>query len=343
MKTQYCTSCGAETRKKLCQSCGVKQDKVHNFCKNCGKPLPPKASICVNCKERVKGDSAFWSLLNLVCALVPLIMAYVCINEGQPIYVTVCFVLGFLFCLPRSRKIINACTIGKRGLRAVLKLARILLVAGLIFLGMFLVMEAEAEPEELTVEEAYEEIIYCAEEGYYKDAWRISVSYPEVKEYEDAADYLTYCDALRAYNAGALGYAYENLSAVPEVLDAASYLASLDAEIGRLNGVFVEDNGAGAYLYLVIEDGKTFTEVVSYDDYTADYTYDLSQERCDHIVKGSFTTGEAYYAIGRYNYLGEEITESYIMTIFEEDGEIMMVAPEGAEFKTFNGLYEKIR
>ena len=39
MKSQYCTSCGAETRKKLCQSCGVKQDKVHNFCKNCGKPL----------------------------------------------------------------------------------------------------------------------------------------------------------------------------------------------------------------------------------------------------------------------------------------------------------------
>lgn len=256
MKTQYCTSCGAETKKKLCQSCGVKQDKVHNFCKNCGKPLTPKSSICVNCKERVKGDSAFWSLLNLVFALVPLIMAYVCINEGQPIYVTVCFALSFLFCLPRSRKIINACTIGKRGLRVLLKLARILLVAGLIGLGMFLVMEAE---------------------------------------------------------------------------------------IGRLNGVFMEDNGAGAYLYLVIEDGKTFTEVVSYDDYTEDYTYDLSQEHCDHIVKGTFTTGEVYYAIGRYNYLGEEITESYIMSIFEEDGEIMMVAPEGAEFKTFNGLYEKIR
>ena len=40
-------------------------------------------------------------------------------------------------------------------------------------------------------EEAYEQIIYCAEEGYYKDAWSISVNYPEVQEYQDAEDYLT--------------------------------------------------------------------------------------------------------------------------------------------------------
>ena len=148
---------------------------------------------------------------------------------------------------------------------------------------------------------------------------------------------------MRAYDAGGIGFAYERLLTVPEVLDAQSHITNLANELSSLNGVYIEDNGVGAYLYLVIEDGKVFTDVVPYAEYTDAYSYDLSQELCDGIVKGQYDTGEGYYAIGRYRTLGAEVTAKYIMNIFENGNEIMILAPEGAEFTTFNGLYERIQ
>jgi hypothetical protein len=93
----------------------------------------------------------------------------------------------------------------------------------------------------------------------------------------------------------------------------------------------------------VIENGKTFTEVVPYADYTNEYSYDLSQEYCDYIVRSQYNTGESYYAIGRYSTIGAEVTVNYVMNIFDNSSEIMLIVPEGAEFNTFNGLYERIQ
>lgn len=50
----YCTNCGKESKTKICNHCGVKNNRVHNYCSWCGEKLNAHASMCPKCKEPVK-------------------------------------------------------------------------------------------------------------------------------------------------------------------------------------------------------------------------------------------------------------------------------------------------
>lgn len=50
----YCTNCGKESKTKICNHCGVKNNRVHNYCSWCGEKLNAHAVMCPNCKEAVK-------------------------------------------------------------------------------------------------------------------------------------------------------------------------------------------------------------------------------------------------------------------------------------------------
>lgn len=62
----YCSNCGAESSKKLCTSCGVKQDKNHNFCKWCGGQLSENASVCILCNKKVKENKLVKFLMTAI-------------------------------------------------------------------------------------------------------------------------------------------------------------------------------------------------------------------------------------------------------------------------------------
>lgn len=141
----YCTNCGEETSKKICESCGVKRNATHKHCAFCGAELPEKASLCANCKERVKGEPIVWNIINILVSIPLIAMLFMAIGEGQPILVIGCFLLSFLLCLPFIKTVIRNATIGKKGLRKVLKLARILSVVVFFVVGLNSVNVAEPE------------------------------------------------------------------------------------------------------------------------------------------------------------------------------------------------------
>ena len=192
---------------------------------------------------------------------------------------------------------------------------------------------------EMSVEEAYDALVTNATEGNYLEGWQVYQTVPELAEYEDAAAYNDYCVAMRAYEAGGIGYAYGMLKQNPDILDASNTIAALDAEIGVLNGVYKADNGQGSYLYLIIQDGKVGTELIGYYD-SQELVYDES-DLYNTIVKGNYTDGREFYAVGMYSTTGAEITPNYVMDI--SGGSIMMIKYETYEYDTFNGMYTKIK
>lgn len=134
--SRYCTNCGVESSKKICTSCGVKRNATHNFCAFCGAELPEKAAICTSCKESVKTESAFWNILNLICAIPISALLMMAVGESQPILVIFSFLLSLLLCLPFIKLFIRKLTIGKMGLRYVLKATRKIAVVALLCVGL---------------------------------------------------------------------------------------------------------------------------------------------------------------------------------------------------------------
>ena len=345
----HCSNCGNESSKRICQSCGVKQDLFQNYCKNCGHPLAGRASICVNCSEKVKPESVFWTLLNIFFTLVFVIGIWVSIDTKEPFLPILFYAIGGLICLPVTRKLINNLTIGKRPLRIVLKILRVILAIVFFILGIEFFNSSPVDTttadssvtSEITTEEVYNQMVAYASKDDYNSALAIFNKYPNVSSYKDANSYKTYCNALLKCSIGGIGEAYELLLMVPDLLYAQDYIQTLEMEIGYLNGVYVEDNGRGAYLYMIIEDGKVITDVVGYSDYTGDYTKDIDTTHHTYIVRSKYDNGEIYYGIGHTYSNSMDI--NYTMTIFEGGREILVIRPEGAEYSTFNGLYDKIK
>ena len=141
----YCTNCGEESSKKICESCGVKRNTTHKHCAFCGAELPEKAALCTNCKEPIKGESIIWNIINILISIPLMAVLFMAIGEGQPILVIGCLLLSFLLCLPFIKSIIRKATIGKKGLRKILKLVRVLAVFLFFFIGMVNLQEMEVE------------------------------------------------------------------------------------------------------------------------------------------------------------------------------------------------------
>ena len=124
----YCTNCGMESSKKVCESCGVKKYFTHNYCAYCGTALNENAAICTNCKESVKQEPFFWNIVNLLASLPPLLFLLIAVTNAQPIQMILCTLFSFLLCMPFIKSIIRRTTIGKKVLRSVLKIVRIIAI-----------------------------------------------------------------------------------------------------------------------------------------------------------------------------------------------------------------------
>jgi len=72
----FCTNCGAEASKSICQKCGVKNNTYRNYCFWCGQELNVNASICTNCGEKVRQYAAtrILSIVIVVLVFVPLLL-----------------------------------------------------------------------------------------------------------------------------------------------------------------------------------------------------------------------------------------------------------------------------
>ena len=196
------------------------------------------------------------------------------------------------------------------------------------------------EPVEVTVEDAYAQLVACATEGQYLEGWRVAQSMPEVKQHQDGQAYLDYCQAMRAYEAGGLGEAYELLKDIPSILDAKTVSNEIAERVRSLEGHYVADNGKGSFLHIVIQDGKVATGLVGRtdDDQTFHYT---DKDFTSDIVVSKYTDGTEFFAIGRYSSIGAEVTVNYVITTFDDSSDLMVLKFEDYEYDTFNGLYSK--
>ena len=89
----YCTNCGKETTKNICEHCGVKNNKVHNYCFWCGEKINENASICVNCKEHIKPNKVLkilGILLSLPCISIGVLFCFIVLFNGIA-YITAVF------------------------------------------------------------------------------------------------------------------------------------------------------------------------------------------------------------------------------------------------------------
>ena len=206
-----------------------------------------------------------------------------------------------------------------------------------LFAGESVVSEKPAEP---TAEDWYNQLVEYAAAGQYLEGWRIGQLQKEVLEVADAKDYIAYCDAMRAYDAGAIGVAYRDLQKVSNILDAKTVIEQLEAVLSNLNGYYVEDNGMGSFLHLVISDGFVATKVIGYSEEEQVFNY-TDEDFYSSIIRSKYDNGTEYLAIGRYTSLGAKITVDYVITTFDDTDDIMLVAFEGNQYNTFNGVYEK--
>lgn len=145
MGNLYCTNCGTQSSTKICNNCGVKRNSVYKYCAYCGTELTPNASICTNCKEPLRGEPIFWNILNIVFAILLFSILSMAIDEGQPILVIIYLALSLLLCLPIIKSFIKKFTIGKQGLRKILKIVRNAAIILFFVVGMSNLVEKEVE------------------------------------------------------------------------------------------------------------------------------------------------------------------------------------------------------
>lgn len=130
----YCTNCGKEmTAKKVCEHCGVKKNKTHNFCEWCGTALDQKAKVCPNCQEPKKAGTAVGKAISTFFAVLFLILALGSI--GQSFVAGICFLLFALLLLPFTKGLIRKATHNNMKLRKTLKPVRVIVLIALFLIG----------------------------------------------------------------------------------------------------------------------------------------------------------------------------------------------------------------
>ena len=218
-----------------------------------------------------------------------------------------------------------------------------LILALALCVGLCACGGSKTEPTEITVESAYAQLVEYAKNGEYLEAWRLTQRVRELEEYQDAQAYIDYCDGMRAYKAGGIGYAYSKLLGVPQVLDAQATIDTLKAQIGSLDGYYVSDNGQGSYLHLVIRNGQVASKVIGYTSEEQSFAYEDSDFMNDLVFFKS-SAGAEILAIGRYSSLGEKLNTHYAITTFSDSTDLMVLkyADSESEFNTLNGLYKRV-
>lgn len=90
---KYCTNCGTENTKKICNSCGVKINKTHKYCGYCGKEINENAVICTACGKSIKPTvkDKIFNILGWIFALFFIFLAIPSIENSDYLGIAFCF------------------------------------------------------------------------------------------------------------------------------------------------------------------------------------------------------------------------------------------------------------
>lgn len=203
--------------------------------------------------------------------------------------------------------------------------------------------ETPSVPTLPSIEDKYDQIVSYCENGQYQDALKLCQQNRNIVSFQDGQSYFDYCDAMCAYQAGGIGYAYNKLKAIPDFLDAQKTLDAIAQRLRNTNGYYTSDNAMGSYLHIVIRDGLVASEIIGYYDENQNFDYNADDTFWQELVLSSYTNGAEFLAIGRYNSLSQEIdTIYYALEFFDNSPELLVTKYVGAEYSTFNGAYTKV-
>ncbi len=143
---KFCTNCGKENNKKICQHCGVKKNTTHLFCEWCGNPISENVTICTSCQEKVKpnGSAKIFNIISLL-GIVFLLFSIIMSLSSSAFLPVILFVIGIILLLPFTKNAIKCATHNKQSLRKPLSVVRIFLVIILAFIGLVSQPAAEFE------------------------------------------------------------------------------------------------------------------------------------------------------------------------------------------------------
>ena len=190
-------------------------------------------------------------------------------------------------------------------------------------------------------EEHYSRLVSCAENGNYLDGMK---TYSSIRGYLDAEVYYCYCEAMYAYQIGAIGYAFQELSKNPDFLESRACLEKIADKIEFLNGRWLADAKI-PHLRLVIRDGRVDMNLVEYNT-PPDWTFD--ETTLSSLILSHFSTGEEFIGIGSYwgSTGASQNTPNidYVINTFDDTTDIMVIAYQESRYgyHTFNGIYHKV-
>ena len=144
----FCTNCGKETSKKICEHCGVRHYDTNCFCSWCGTELDANAAICLNCQEKTKPGkfSKIGKLLGVLVAILCFFFGIAYIGDG--VYVaTAAAVVAGLLALPFIKSLLWKITFRKKTLRVLLNGLRIVLVVALVVTSLILYTNLSPDAE----------------------------------------------------------------------------------------------------------------------------------------------------------------------------------------------------
>ncbi len=185
----YCSNCGAESSKKICANCGVKQDKTHKFCKWCGAELAENASVCVQCNKKVKENKFAKFLMTAVEIVASLVFVIVFIasfsyfSQGVisgGILLLLCGLIGLLIALPFMRKIYEK----KLKSKIIKPLRMVLIVVFLVVIYGFVYPFANNQVANIEKKAQYDEAVAIM----VSDPLAAKDKFLELADYEDSSE-----------------------------------------------------------------------------------------------------------------------------------------------------------
>jgi hypothetical protein len=112
----YCTNCGKETSaKKVCEHCGVKHNKKHNFCTWCGTAFEPNMKVCPNCNEPKRIGSLIGKIFRVLFAVIVIFVGLLysllsLLSLPDMIFPAIIILLGGIVILPFSQSFLHRAT-----------------------------------------------------------------------------------------------------------------------------------------------------------------------------------------------------------------------------------------
>lgn len=156
---KYCTNCGQETKKKICASCGVKNNKVHKYCGYCGNALDENAGKCPNCGNKTK-RSKLPTILLFILGVVSFVSAYFFPpNADNKPTAFILFIISGLLCMPFISAIIQKTGAPNQKIHKASQIVRGILIVTLFFAAEMKTTEYY-EPHKIYKDEATDAAVF---------------------------------------------------------------------------------------------------------------------------------------------------------------------------------------